>query len=295
MFGGSVLAVSSVLSNGDFQTGDFSGWTTFETSNGYANPYVVSFDTNGDSTATWSSQFEVGQKVYNSGVYDGGGGIFQIVSVPSGPWQASADIAIQNLIPLGLPNGDGGRFELIVDGIVEDVQTFGQIDYLQVIRSTLSASGDFATAGNYEIRIRVTRAHTLPGSLYAYVDNVVLEVGGDQTINIDIKPGSDPNSINLGSKGVIPVAILSSDDFDASTVDPLTVKLADAEVKVKGKSGNVGSLEDVNGDGLLDLVVQVYIEGLALTAGDIEAELTGETFGGIPIVGSDSIRVVPPQ
>ncbi len=28
-------------------------------------------------------------------------------------------------------------------------------------------------------------------------------------ITIDIKPGSDPNSINLNSKGVIPVAILN--------------------------------------------------------------------------------------
>ena len=40
-------------------------------------------------------------------------------------------------------------------------------------------------------------------------------------VTIDIKPGSDPNSINLGSAGVIPVAILSSEAFDATTVDPL--------------------------------------------------------------------------
>jgi hypothetical protein len=36
---------------------------------------------------------------------------------------------------------------------------------------------------------------------------------------IDIKPGSDPNSINLGSRGTVPVAILSTQDFDATTVD----------------------------------------------------------------------------
>ncbi len=114
-------------------------------------------------------------------------------------------------------------------------------------------------------------------------------------VGIDIKPGSDPNSINLGSKGVIPVAILSSADFDASTVDPFTITLADVAVKVKGKSGNAGSLEDVNDDGLLDLVVHVYTEGLALSAGDVETELHGETYGGMPIIGNDSIRIVPPQ
>ena len=43
-------------------------------------------------------------------------------------------------------------------------------------------------------------------------------------VEIDIKPGSDPNSINLRSKGVIPVAILTTEDFDATTVDPLSVE-----------------------------------------------------------------------
>jgi len=54
-------------------------------------------------------------------------------------------------------------------------------------------------------------------------------------VSIDIKPGSDVNSINLGSNGTIPVAIFSTVDFDATTVDPLTVMLADASVKVEGK------------------------------------------------------------
>jgi len=47
-------------------------------------------------------------------------------------------------------------------------------------------------------------------------------------ISIDIKPGSSPNSINLKSKGVVPVAILGTDDFDVSDVDPDTVIFADA-------------------------------------------------------------------
>lgn len=115
------------------------------------------------------------------------------------------------------------------------------------------------------------------------------------TVLIDIKPGSYPNSINLGNNGVVPVAILSSDVFDASTVDPLTVVLAEASVRLKGKSGNAGSLEDVNGDGLLDLVVQVQTSGLDLLVGEAEAELTGQTYDGTPIHGTDSVRIVPPE
>ncbi|MFC1634241.1 hypothetical protein ACFL5Z_05315 [Planctomycetota bacterium] len=114
------------------------------------------------------------------------------------------------------------------------------------------------------------------------------------TVNIDIKPGSFPNSINPKAGGVIPVAILTTDDFDASTVDPATVTLEGAGAKGKGKSGNVGSMEDIDGDGDLDLVVQ--IENTIDWAEDAtEATLTGETYDGIPIQGTDSVKIVPPN
>ena len=114
-------------------------------------------------------------------------------------------------------------------------------------------------------------------------------------VTIDIKPGSDPNSINLGSNGVVPVAILGSAIFDASTVDPFTVKLADATVKIKGNSGNAGSLEDVNDDGYLDLVVQVYTSQIVVQPGEVELLLTAYTYDDLPIIGRDWIRIVPQE
>ncbi len=54
----------------------------------------------------------------------------------------------------------------------------------------------------------------------------------------------------------------------------------------------MASAEDVNGDGLLDLVVHVETEALQLTETDTQAELLGETFDGVPIQGFDTIRVV---
>ncbi|MCK4831075.1 hypothetical protein KA005_85990, partial [bacterium] len=45
-------------------------------------------------------------------------------------------------------------------------------------------------------------------------------------VEIDIKPDSDVNSINHGANGVIPVAVLTTPEFDASTVDPLSISLA---------------------------------------------------------------------
>lgn len=116
---------------------------------------------------------------------------------------------------------------------------------------------------------------------------------GDQGIvRIDIKPGSFPNSINLGTGGTIPIAILSRPGFDATTVDPTTVTLAGAEVKLKGKGTPMAEQEDVNGDGLPDLVVHVETEALQLSDGDTVAVLEGETFSGSQVMGADSVRVV---
>jgi hypothetical protein len=44
-------------------------------------------------------------------------------------------------------------------------------------------------------------------------------------VPVDIKPRSCPNPMNVKSKGVLPVAILGTADFDVSEVDPSTVTL----------------------------------------------------------------------
>ncbi|MBI3988294.1 MAG: SBBP repeat-containing protein, partial [candidate division NC10 bacterium] len=112
-------------------------------------------------------------------------------------------------------------------------------------------------------------------------------------VTIDIKPGSFPNSINLGSGGTVPVAIFSETTFDATTVDPTTVTLASAPVKLKGQGTPMASFEDVDRDELLDLVVHVETTALQLSETDTQAVLEGKTFGGTRIRGVDTVRIIP--
>lgn len=95
----------------------------------------------------------------------------------------------------------------------------------------------------------------------------------------------------VSSGGTVPVAIFSSSTFDARTVDPLTVSLASGPVVLKGKGTAMAAAQDVNGDGLLDLIVHVQTEALQLSETDTEAVLTGRTFAGQAIRGSNSVRV----
>jgi hypothetical protein len=109
------------------------------------------------------------------------------------------------------------------------------------------------------------------------------------TVAVDINPGDFPNSINPRSNGVIPVAILSTTSFDATTVDPLNVQFGpQGAVLARGH----GHLEDVNGDGKLDLLLRFKTRETGIRCGQTSASLTGETFTKQTIQGSDSIVTV---
>lgn len=114
------------------------------------------------------------------------------------------------------------------------------------------------------------------------------------SVEIDVKPGDELNALNTGSNGVIPVAILSSsDEFDATQIDPISISLEGAEVSVRGKGKLLAHEEDVNGDGLIDLVCQVETESLTFDLEVGEVCLTGETTDGRNIAGCDLVVIVP--
>lgn len=106
-------------------------------------------------------------------------------------------------------------------------------------------------------------------------------------MDIDIKPGSFPNSVNLGSPGVVPVAILTTATFNAADVDPSTVVLEDAP-------SLRWAFEDVDGDGDIDMILHFNKREVTVEPGQIEACLHGFTLGGVEFQGCDSIRIVPP-
>jgi hypothetical protein len=119
------------------------------------------------------------------------------------------------------------------------------------------------------------------------------DAGKIAPIVIDIKPGSFPNSINLGSMGNVPVAVLSTETFDATTLDVASISFAGAPVITKRNGTFQASFEDVNGDGLLDLVLHFSTQALSLNSSSTEATLTGSTDSGRCVTGTDSVNIVP--
>ena len=116
-------------------------------------------------------------------------------------------------------------------------------------------------------------------------------------VEIDVKPGSDPNSVNTNSKGVLPVAILGSDNFDATQIiqDSIIAYTTSVDFLVDEWIATQPrcSVEDVNGDGLLDLNCKFPKEDLMLDCWTNGLDLSGELLDGTSIFGSDTIRPVP--
>ncbi len=106
-------------------------------------------------------------------------------------------------------------------------------------------------------------------------------------VDIDIKPGSYPNSINLNNGGNVPVCVFSNPSFDATTIDLSTVVFAGATPLSIGQSP-----QDINNDGLMDMVFHFSTQTLNLTATSTSASIYGFTTGGQAFTGSDSVRII---
>ena len=110
-----------------------------------------------------------------------------------------------------------------------------------------------------------------------------------QPITIDIKPDGLPNSINPRSKGVIPVAVLTTETFDATTIEWSTVRF--------GASGSEAAavhyaMADVDGDGDTDMLFHFRTQEGGIACGDTTASLTAQTFDSQMVAGSDSVNTV---
>jgi hypothetical protein len=142
-------------------------------------------------------------------------------------------------------------------------------------------------------------------------------------VAFDIKTGSCPNPLNVKSKGVLPVAIMGTADFDVMQIDPATLSLG---LKNGDANGGVAPLQwafadvgepyepytgkedcelDCTGcscpDGFDDLVVNFARQELVAYLGEVAdgdclvLQITGnllEEFGGTPIYGEDVLLIL---
>lgn len=113
-----------------------------------------------------------------------------------------------------------------------------------------------------------------------------------QQVRIDVRPGkrAETATVHL-SRAEIPVAILSSEDFDAMQVDTNTLRF--------GHSGNEQSLMkcfpkgmDVNRDGRRDMICLFSIKAADFEPNDLAGFVKGSTRTGTQFEGQGLLKVV---
>ena len=133
---------------------------------------------------------------------------------------------------------------------------------------------------------------------------------------LDIKPGSCPNPLNRKSRGVLPVAVLGTEEFDVSAIDSTTLLLTrdgveGGVVPVRVNIEDVGTpfegelcdCHDLSADGFTDLTLRFSTQDLvdALALGSalggefVQLTITGSLDTGEQFEASDCVWFVPPQ
>jgi hypothetical protein len=142
-------------------------------------------------------------------------------------------------------------------------------------------------------------------------------------IPVDIKPQSCPNPFQVKKKGVLPVAILGTEEFDVGEVDPASVRLVnlvdpgnsdlhvaplrwsieDVATPYEPFTGKQGAYDcnEFGSDGYSDLTLKFEAQEVVAVLGEVHdgdvlvLQLIGnlqEEFGSTPIIGEDVIRIL---
>lgn len=132
------------------------------------------------------------------------------------------------------------------------------------------------------------------------VDNLRWDGGPEPvtaTVDIDVMPGNARNPINLGSRGVVPVVLYGSADFDVADVDPDQLRFGPKGAGLRPAGAKMAHLsgphrDHRNDDGHLDLLLHYKIPDAGLGEGDELACVYGVTHQGAPFEGCDSVNPV---
>jgi hypothetical protein len=187
--------------------------------------------------------------------------------------------------------GGGVGWEIYVtDGLSPSVVTvYGK--YFELVEGTPYTESEFIPdpdtgsllMGRYENDDVIDLVFSGPVPIHLVLVDSVPEV---MEVVIDIRPYCGKNVIDLNCKDVVPVAVLTTDVFDAAAIDPATVVFAEA-MPIHWV------LKDVDRDGDKDMLFCFKTQDLNLDQDSTEATLTGQTVEEVAFQGTDEVRIVP--
>jgi hypothetical protein len=107
-------------------------------------------------------------------------------------------------------------------------------------------------------------------------------------VTIDVKPGDNPTTIEPKREGMVPIAILSSKQFDAAQVDPSSVRGG-----AQGTEASIfrSALEDIDNDRDTDMMLLFRVQELKLSCEGKSITVTGKTTDGKAFAGTEVVTM----
>jgi hypothetical protein len=215
---------------------------------------------------------------------------------PSGPYHSLTSNDDSDLVPVDEGSFDHTDsyilpFNLPVDGVYYvGVTHWGT----QVVDGGALLGGGGNPTGTYTVTISIQRqVAEVPQDPPA--SEPLPQLPAVQHVNIDIRPGQRAETaiVHL-SRAKIPVAVLSSEDFDAMQIDTSTLTF--------GHSGDEQSLLkchpkgiDVNRDGRRDMLCLFSVKAANFEPNDMAGFVKGRTAAGTQFEGQGLLKVVEPR
>jgi hypothetical protein len=245
------------------------------------------------------------------------GGLLWLVNDGNAPWSNGDDPADDFVATLG-----------IVKVITKKFVDAGSGQPTDEIAFILKAKAEFGLYPGFKAYITAKFERAIPDSTDPIDDTVIMSgdlswvrikiVGPepDLTIAVDIKPGSCPNPLNIKSKGVLPVAILGSEDFDVKEIKKNSIKLMGVK-SLRWSYEDVATpfepytdkddaydCNELGDDGFLDLTLKFkrteIVEKIKKKYGGVDRDqavvlkLKGKLKDGTPFYGEDVIIIKKP-
>jgi len=178
----------------------------------------------------------------------------------------------------------GSTYRLYVNAVLQSTVTDTFPDLPTSLGWSLGGRAGFPFLGLVD-EVRASDAALSP-------DQFLLSPPPVLTVKIDVKPQRCHDAVNFvepRSNGYIPVAILSSATFDATKVNPATVRFG---VTGTEAAGIHPVIMDADGDGTKDLVLYFRVSDTGIVCGTKTVFLTGTTKSGQLVRGSDQVKTI---